>query len=182
MARAKHQDGWVEKTGTKTRTWTGYYYVYVGGKRKQRTKVLGLRAKMTKGQAEDALRIVIRPHEAADGVGVAIQLGATATFADACALYQKNKIDSGAWCGNNAKNMRSVFKNNIVKPLGKFKPDQLVTSFLQTWINGVAGVPEKGVAKKGACKDIVHKAYTHTKAVLRCSLRTACWAKIPCAK
>jgi hypothetical protein len=29
MSRERRQNGWVEKTGKKTKSWTGYWYVYV---------------------------------------------------------------------------------------------------------------------------------------------------------
>ena len=66
--RERRQQGWVEKTGTKAKTWTGYWYEYVtsdgGEKRQQRSRVLGKCAEMTKGAAEaNLLDVISKEHE-----------------------------------------------------------------------------------------------------------------------
>lgn len=59
VPRKRFQRGWVEPTGTREKTWTGFWYVYelIGGeqKRKQKCRVLGLRSDMTKGEAKAEL-------------------------------------------------------------------------------------------------------------------------------
>lgn len=62
--RSRHQNGWVEETGLKVKKWKGHYYTYEAGtdgeeRRVHRASVLGLKSKMRKGQAEDALRAII---------------------------------------------------------------------------------------------------------------------------
>ena len=147
----------MEKTGKTVRKWKGFYYVYVDGVRTgPNSKILGRQADLTKGQAEDKLRAIIRKVEAADGIASGGEVAIT-SFGEACDLYQKNKADSGTWCPNWAKNIGSLFSVHVSKPLGKFKPDQLRTTYLQTWINGIA--------LNGLCKDSVHHLYTHVKAV-----------------
>jgi hypothetical protein len=57
VPREKHQDGWVEVAGKKTKKWIGHWMPYrAGGRRTHARVVLGEKAKMTKWQAEDALR------------------------------------------------------------------------------------------------------------------------------
>ena len=56
MAREKHQDGWVALAGRKTKKWVGHWHPLKDGKRTHGQVTLGLKAKMTKWQAEDALR------------------------------------------------------------------------------------------------------------------------------
>src|SRR5262245_41206372 len=59
------ENGTVKKTGKRVKKWEGTYHVWVqlpGGteRRDPRRKVLGLCAEMTKGEAEEALRVFIR--------------------------------------------------------------------------------------------------------------------------
>jgi len=57
VPREKHQDGWVEVSGKKTKKWIGHWMPYrADGRRTHARVVLGEKAKMTKWQAEDALR------------------------------------------------------------------------------------------------------------------------------
>jgi integrase len=63
--RRRFQVGHVFKRGKRVKVWVGCYREWVldGGqpKQKQRRKVLGLRAEMSKGQAEQALHEILRP-------------------------------------------------------------------------------------------------------------------------
>jgi hypothetical protein len=63
--RRRFQVGHVFKRGKRVKVWVGSYreWVLEGGQPKQlqRRKVLGLRANMTKGQAEQALHETLRP-------------------------------------------------------------------------------------------------------------------------
>ena len=56
MPRETHQDGWVVPAGKKTKKWIGHWHPTVNGNRTHAQVTLGLKAKMTKWQAEDALR------------------------------------------------------------------------------------------------------------------------------
>ena len=57
MPRETHQDGWVGLAGKKTKKWIGKWHPYrADGVRTTARIVLGEKAKMTKWQAEDALR------------------------------------------------------------------------------------------------------------------------------
>jgi hypothetical protein len=59
--RARHQDGWVEVRGKKQKKWCGNYYTWdQAGKRSHQRVDLGPKADKTKGEAEDALRVVIQ--------------------------------------------------------------------------------------------------------------------------
>jgi hypothetical protein len=64
MARDRHQDGWVEETGKRTKKWKGHYFVYVRKedgteKRVHKGPILGLKAEMKKWEAERELQKVI---------------------------------------------------------------------------------------------------------------------------
>lgn len=57
MPRDKHQNGWVVESGKRIKKWIGHWCPYrQDGTRSHSTVVLGLKAKMKKWQAEDALR------------------------------------------------------------------------------------------------------------------------------
>jgi hypothetical protein len=73
MPRQRHQNGSVEKTKTKPSRWNGPYAIYVieGGeeKRKSRETILGLVSEMTKADAEEKLRKIIRQENGAASSG-----------------------------------------------------------------------------------------------------------------
>jgi len=64
MPRDRHQHGRVEAIGKRVKKWKGHFYVYErqldgSEKRRHRAVILGLKAEMTKGKAEDTLREMI---------------------------------------------------------------------------------------------------------------------------
>ena len=57
MPRDKHQNGWVVESGKRIKKWIGHWCPYrQDGTRSHSTVVLGLKSKMRKWEAEDALR------------------------------------------------------------------------------------------------------------------------------
>jgi integrase len=63
MPRERHQEGWVEEVGKKTRKWRGHYFIYVRSAdrevRKHRIVTLGLKSELRKWEAENKLKVVI---------------------------------------------------------------------------------------------------------------------------
>src|SRR5262249_28049524 len=63
MPRERHQEGWVEEVGKKSRKWRGHYFVYVRNAdrevRKHRIVTLGLKSELRKWEAENKLKAVI---------------------------------------------------------------------------------------------------------------------------
>jgi integrase len=64
MPRTRYQEGHVEETGTKTKKWKGHFFVYVrqtdgSEKRVHKSKVLGLKSKLRKKEAEEQLKAFI---------------------------------------------------------------------------------------------------------------------------
>src|SRR5512146_2874067 len=65
MKRQRHQDGTLELRGIRRRTWYGHFYVSKlepnGSRHRKHVKVrLGLKSELTKGDAQDKLRSIIR--------------------------------------------------------------------------------------------------------------------------
>jgi len=57
VPRERHQNGWVVESGKRIRKWIGHWCPYrPDGTRTHSTVVLGLKSKMRKWEAEDALR------------------------------------------------------------------------------------------------------------------------------
>ena len=83
MPRQRHQNGSVERTKTKPQRWNGRYAVYVieDGKerRKSRETILGMVSEMTKGDAEEKLRKIIR-QETGAAASSAIRSGSFCTI------------------------------------------------------------------------------------------------------
>lgn len=159
MPRARHQNGWVELTGTKVKTWTDYYYVYENGKRLQRSKVLGPKARLTKGQAEDELRAHIRKIE----TGISsdrpnqtelAQVKKIPSFEAACERYLNLK--SGDWGVKTKGAMRSIFKMQIVPRIRQRLVTDLKPSDIKELFNAIA---------EAGSYSLVRKAMTHVRGV-----------------
>ncbi|MGI9072520.1 MAG: tyrosine-type recombinase/integrase [Bryobacteraceae bacterium] len=152
MPRERHQNGWVEKTGKKAKTWTGYWYEYVVSegteKRMQRSKVLGRSSEMTKGAAEAALREEIQG-------GRPPQIGAT--FGQLAAWYLKT--NEGLWSKKWNDTSKGLFKYQILPRLGDRIAADLRRSDIQQAINDIAADP------KSRSESCVKKCLTHIRAV-----------------
>ena len=152
LPRARRQNGWVEKSGTKTKTWTGYWYVYVIEenieKRRQRCKVIGKCAEMTKSAAEEQLWQIIR----SDRPPVS-----TATFTELAAWYLKT--NEGRWSKKWNVTVGGFFKNHILPQLGKRIAAEIKRSEVQQAINAIAASPN--------CQSssMVNKCITQIRAV-----------------
>jgi integrase len=152
MPRERRQNGWVEKTGKKTKSWTGFWYVYVKEdgveKRRPRSKVLGKCATMTKGKAEDALRDEIREGRPPD---------AKATFKELSDWYLKTLKGTASKGWHSA--LSSIFTNQINPRLGDRIAATIKRSEVQQAINEIAADP------KSQSKSSITKCLTYIRAV-----------------
>jgi hypothetical protein len=60
-SRDRHQSGWVEEVGKRVKKWMGFWYVYIKNAdgsetRRRKKKILGVKSKMKKWEAEERLR------------------------------------------------------------------------------------------------------------------------------
>ena len=157
MSRERRQNGWVEKTGKKTKTWTGYWYVYVtehgAEKRRVRSKVLGKCTELTKGAAEEKLRQVIREQRAPVS---------TATFEELSLWYLKT--NEGRWSKKWNVTVGGFFKHHILPELGKRVAVEIKRSEVQQAINAIAASP--------TCQSssMVNKCLTQIRAVFEAAV------------
>ncbi|MGI9074826.1 MAG: tyrosine-type recombinase/integrase [Bryobacteraceae bacterium] len=178
MPRERHQNGWVTPSGKSPRTWTGYWYVYETAdgkdKRLQRSKVLGLRSELTKGQAEYRLLEFIRNGEPPPE---------KASFEQIARWYLA--VRQGAWSRKMQGVMKSIFENHIL-PAPAFKQNgtpkllsEITKSDVEVFLNSKAHLSHS----------LVKKCLTHVRAVFeqaiddgRLSRNPARKAKMPKTK
>jgi integrase len=150
MPRERRQNGWVEVTGKKPKTWTGYWYEYtqVDGaeKRQQRSKVLGLRSDLTKGAAEEALRTHIRKGRPAS---------AKANFSVFAELYLE--IKKADWNEPTRAFMGSIFHTHIIPAFGNMPLNQVRKSDVDRFMGELSA--------KDYSESMVAKCLIHTRAV-----------------
>ena len=168
MSRERRQNGWVEKTGKKTKTWTGYWYVYVkdaAGVDKRhgpKSKVLGKCSDMTKGAAEDALREHIRGARPPES---------KATFEEFAKWYVRTNEDqwSKKWKGT----VKGLFKHQINPRIGSRIAAELKKSEIQQLLNEIAADP------KSQSESIIKKCLTHVRAVFNMAIDDELLARNP---
>jgi integrase len=170
MPRARHQNGWVERTGKKTKTWTGYWYEYAreeGGseRRLQRSKVLGPCSEMSKGAAEDKLRDLLRDERPPQ---------TNATFEQLAKWYLRT--NSGRWSKKWRVTMRGIFKCQILPRLGDRIATELKKSDVQQAINDIATDPAS------QSRSIVEKCLTHIRAVFNFAIEDELLERNPALK
>lgn len=157
MPRERHQNGWVEKTGKKVKTWTGFWYVYVVEegveKRRERSKVLGKCGEVSKGEAEDALRDLIRgKRPPATG----------ATFEQLANWYIQT--NEGRWTKKWKGTVKGIFKHQILPRLGSRAAAEIVRGDVQLALNEIAADP------RWRSGSLVGKCLTHIRAVFEAAV------------
>jgi integrase len=150
-AMPREQFGTVLPTGEKVKSWTGFWFVTVDGVRKQRSKVLGKKADMTKGQARAALREIIT----APTVPIPREV-VPLTFEEATNRYLGLK--QGDWSKKTKETMASLFKTLILPRIGHRMIAEIVPSDCKALFNAIAEL--------GKSKSAVEKCVTHVRAVL----------------
>jgi integrase len=169
MPRERRQQGWVEKTGTKAKTWTGYWYEYVTSdgeeNRLRRSRVLGKCAEMTKGAAEAKLNDVIRNFRPSE---------TGAKFEALAAWYLKT--NGGRWSEKWNETSKCLFRYQILPRLGAKIASDLKRSDIQQAINDIAADP------KSQSTSTVKKCLTHIRAVFNFAIDDELLEKNPALK
>jgi integrase len=158
MPRERRQLGWVEKTGKKAKTWTGYWYIYVSAegspeKRLRRKKVLGKCTELTKGAAEDRLRDLIREDKPP---------ACDSTFEQMSKWYLKT--NEGRWSKRWCQTVDGLFRLHINPKIGARPAGKIKRSEIQQVINTIAASPE---CRSGS---IVAKCVTHIRGVFNLAI------------
>lgn len=171
MPRERRQNGWLEKTGKQTKTWTGFWYVYIpqpDGKEKRlpRSKVLGPCSQLTKGAAQDALRTLIRGQQ---------RPSTSATFKELAEWYLKT--NEKRWSKEWNTTLRGVFSHQILPRLGTAIAAKVRKSEIQQALNDIAN--HDGVV---ASKSLVEKCVTHIRAVFEMAIDDGLLEQNPAAK
>jgi integrase len=169
MSRERRQQGWVDKTGKKAKTWTGFWYRYIvvdgEEKRLRHSKVLGRCAEMTKGAAEEKLLEVIRE----------LRPPATgAKFEDLAAWYLKT--NEGRWSAKWYATSDGLFRHQILPRIGPKVATELKRSDIQQAINNIAADP------KSQSSSTVKKCLTHIRAVFNFAIDDDLLEKNPALK
>jgi len=162
MARRRYQRGFVKPTGKRPRTWTGYWYVYEDGKRRQRSRVLGLRSVLTKHEAQDRLRDLLRAGD---------PLNRNPYFKEAAAQYLHLK--SGDWSRNFHRVMVSLFSRHVLPFLGEQRANDILPTTIKKWLIDQA---------KNGSESLVKKCLTHVRAVFEMLIEDGAIAKNPTHK
>ncbi|MGI9069739.1 MAG: tyrosine-type recombinase/integrase [Bryobacteraceae bacterium] len=148
MSRRRHQNGFVKPTGKKPRTWTGFWYVYktIDGqeKRLERSKVIGLRSELTKGEAQEKLHAHI--HGLRPEPDLVFETAANNYFA----------LKQGDWSRKNKSVMSSLFQRHIIPQLGGLRIKDIKPTDIKKWINEVGDKYSYS---------ITHKCLTHVRAI-----------------
>jgi integrase len=168
MPRRRVERGYVYKVGKKPKMWEGRYHVYVtlpdgSEKRRDRTKILGECAEMSKGDAEQAL---IR--QIAIARGQAGPLPDNPTFAEVWKRYRTLKEPS--WSTATRRAVVSLFEGaskkkkrpSILAMIGNRRAAELTRDPLQECLNQMAA--------RGDSFSSVKKARTYISAALEFAL------------
>lgn len=177
MPRRRIERGYVFKTGKRTKMWEGRYHVYVTlpdgtEKRRERTKILGTCAEMSKGEAEQAL---IR--HIAIARGQAGPLPDNPTFGELWTRYRTLKEPT--WSTATRKAVVSLFEGkskkkkrpSILAMIGTRRVAELTRDPLQECLNLMAA--------RGDSFSAVKKARTYIAAALEFALDESLIARNP---
>jgi integrase len=168
MPRRRLERGYVYKVGKRTKMWEGRYHVYVTlpdgtEKRRERTKVLGACAKMSKGEAEQAL-----VHHIALARGRAGPMPDNPTFSELWIRYRTLK--EPAWSTATRNAVVSIFEGaskkkkvpSILAMIGGRRVAEITRDPLQECLNQMAA--------RGDSFSTVKKARTYITAALEFAL------------
>jgi integrase len=174
MPRERRQNGWVEKTGKRSKTWTGYWYVYEmvegpGGeqqeKRREKCKVLGKCSELTKGAAEAKLLDLIREQRPPE---------TGATFEQLASWYIRT--NEGRWSRNWLVTVQALFKYHVHPRIGNAVAAELRRSDIQQALNAIAADP------KSQSESLLQKCLTQVRAVFNFAIDDDLMEKNPALK
>ncbi|MCX6608516.1 MAG: tyrosine-type recombinase/integrase [Acidobacteria bacterium] len=146
--RSRHQTGWVEETGLKVKKWKGHYYTYEFGedgreRRVHRASILGLKSKMRKGEAQDALRVII--DREVNGI-IAKPSGAVTLewfFRERFIPIRKD-----LWKTTHADRTEYTIRRYVVTPFAALPLADVNRFDLQKHLNGLAKTASNSVVRK----------------------------------
>ena len=146
--RSRHQNGWVEETGIKVKKWKGHYYTYEIGRdgeerRVHRSKVLGLKSKLKKGEAEAALREIIDRE-----VNGKVSRPADAITVEWFARERFFPLRREHWKGTHAARTEYIIRRYVVAPFAGLPITEVNRFDLQKHVNALAKKASRSVVKK----------------------------------
>jgi hypothetical protein len=154
LARKRRQNGWVQPTGKARRTWTGFWYEYelVDGieRRRQKSRVLSLRSELTKGDAEEKLRTLLRTT-----VTPTEDSQRHLLFEEAARKYLQLK--KGDWGPKMNSCLQSIFSRHIIPAFGPKLISEIKPSDIKALLNSLA--------ERGCSDSLVRKVITHIRGV-----------------
>jgi integrase len=178
--RESHQNGWVELVGKREKKWMGLWYVYEAGpdgtkRRLRRKRILGPKAALTKGQAEDLHVAWLRRT-----AGQAVATTGRAKVADLCEDYlTMREVD---WEEGTRRNTRSLFNNSIIPALGERAVDSIMPEDLKRFMGSLAhrqDLRKTKVIKKGVSTSYATHVLTNLRAVFDLALERGMTTRNP---
>lgn len=159
--RRGRQNGWVQKTGKSPKTWTGFWHVYITEDgiehRRERSRVLGNCADLTKGDAEEKLRKLIQEWRPTSSI----------TFAEASRHYLR--LRSGDWAKKTSEVIASIFDRQIIPVIGDRVCAEMKPSEIKIFFNSLADRSES----------LAKKVVTHVRGVFDCLIEDDVLRKNP---
>jgi integrase len=141
VPRDKHQNGWVVESGKRAKKWIGHWCPYrQDGTRSHSTVVLGLKSKMRRWEAEDALRKHI---ESATGQRAKCDGDPTLQW-----FWENAYLPSRTWGPAMISTVTSIAVRHILPRFGQTRISELDKLELQKHVNALAESFSRSLVKK----------------------------------
>jgi integrase len=142
VSREKHQNGWVKESGKLVKKWVGHWRPYrPDGTRGHSEVVLGLKSKMRKWEAEEALRKHINEQ--------AKQQAVCPTGEPSFQWFWENSyLPSRAWGPAMKSAVTSVVAKHVLPKFGQSKISEMDKLALQIHLNTLADSYSRSLVKK----------------------------------
>jgi integrase len=141
VARERHQNGWVVESGKRIKKWIGHWCPYrPDGTRTHSTVVLGLKSKMRKWEAEDALRKHI---ESATGQRPKCEGDPTLQW-----FWENAYLPSRTWGPAMVSTVTSIVNRHVLPKFGQTRLADLDKLELQKHLNALAESFSRSMVKK----------------------------------
>jgi hypothetical protein len=134
MQRERHQKGWIVLSGKTEKKWIGHWMPWrADGTRTHERVVLGLKAKLTKWEAQDKLRAHIAEQEKRP-----ITPEGEPTFQW---FWTHRFVPTRTWCPKTEAVITTIFDRHVLPVIGarllrrveKFEIDMLVKKIAESW-------------------------------------------------
>jgi len=141
VAREKHQNGWVKPIGKKVKKWVGQWNPYrADGTRGHSSKVLGLKSKMRKWEAEAELRKHI---ESVTGQRAKCDGDPTLQW-----FWDNVYLPSRTWGPATTSTVTSIFARHVLPKFGEARITDVDKLELQKHLNTLAESYSRSLVKK----------------------------------